>query len=320
MVLNYASLLEKESGSTAARVSALLDNLESSIAKMSERGQIARADKSIAVGIYRHQLLENGLHEYLRAKLASVPGYFNNEYAEKHKPPLRFILCRSPEYLAPYRTLLEMLLQNGCDPNRSHGKETPWTRCLKVYCRAKPLCDFFAALDTGIFEVYLQHGADPNALLDAEDCQGQTVQIPAWFEFFRVAPHVKGESQQAYERVLDVLLGDISSPHTSRHCDTDSSVPCELCQHNFQLARPMAIPDTLPDEGEFLFRVFEKAVVRTRRNQCAFDTCWFTECLSRINKDIENKLLLKTLEQGRINPRKRLLEEELQSHKIIKTI
>lgn len=132
----------------------------------------AQTDR-IAVGVYRLPLLEGRIGDYVDSTL-SIPGYLRNPYVNRHRSPLCFAVgmaprpsLSAPTVLEINTALLQTLLDLGHDLSEASGQDTFWTIFVKFYtCELDTLSEMDIlgiALESGILETLLCHGADPIA-------------------------------------------------------------------------------------------------------------------------------------------------------------
>ncbi|KAI0183877.1 hypothetical protein EV127DRAFT_254679 [Xylaria flabelliformis] len=147
---------------TAKRVDALvrvLDELERAIIKRSRGLAPSRIP-------FRRLVLRNNMFRYVSAKLAHNPVYF-----DKFETGALFVALNGvgPAFSSHNRNYLPMdcitvLLQHGHDPNKFSGSKplvTPWSELFNLHFPGWDDANPF--LTSGLLEIFLQHGANPNA-------------------------------------------------------------------------------------------------------------------------------------------------------------
>jgi hypothetical protein len=173
--IKYASISEDEDCSATEF---LLDELESSLQIL-----FKRADPNFEAGssevtqapslVFRELMLQLGIGNYVTKKLDQMPNYFSLFQIL----PLQMLFSRHLSWSVKRLQILHRLLEVGLDPNEiiHPNGETNWTNLVDRLVSNRRDA-FIPALEKGVCTVFLQHGADPNAVLFHCD-------RPAWISF-----------------------------------------------------------------------------------------------------------------------------------------
>lgn len=167
----------------------LLDNLESASEKMSQTGQISLTSitnpQVSPTVLFREHVLSLNLHHYLFKKLSTSPRYLDNMQiyasliASQSIESTKFI--NEVEVARRRPDTLKCLFAHGCDPNGpregSHSSSIWQDLIANPSSRA-------SALKLGTLTVFLQHGADVNAMTPSIRKSGP---VPVWFKFILTA-------------------------------------------------------------------------------------------------------------------------------------
>ncbi|RTE73858.1 hypothetical protein BHE90_011717 [Fusarium euwallaceae] len=315
-----------EGGDIQVAVAALLDNADLGIAKMVRTNQIPAQYESTAVGVYRLLLLESGIDHYIYHKL-SIDGYLDSPYTDKRHSPLSFVLGMAPdrEFIPPSIStktnprLLERLLEVGHDPNKVYGDDTFWTRFLRVYTGSAHLplhpSMFGVALETGILETLLRHGADPTSYISLT----HSYKIPFWLHLLFLGAYTNWNHQLAFEKVWILTLEHIPALSEAKLLKVyEPSVGSEgeswtshdlwdALLYDAPMEELMELPPAL--EKKFLLGLFEKLLDKLRDNPATFLKCqnWLAHRLEVDPHELMQRLPSK---QQEMSFRKRLAEEE----------
>lgn len=168
----------------------LLDDLEGASKKILRRDQILSSKKALVLPralLFREHVLLLNLHNYLSKKLSSEPqNYLGN--LQRYAYIIAFNSQRSMALLDGAEVdrrrvhTLKCLFTHGCDPNKSDGGShlpSIWEGLV-----AHPmLCS--SALKLGTLSVFLQHGADVNAMIPS--ARPGSGPVPVWFGFILTA-------------------------------------------------------------------------------------------------------------------------------------
>lgn len=334
----YACLASDEGGDIDVAVAALLDNAELGIAKMVRTNQIPAQYEPTAVGVYRLLLLESGIDGYVHRKL-SIPGYLDSPYTDRHHSPLSFVLGMASDSLLRSsslstkinRRLLERLLELGYDPNKVYGNDTFWTRFLWTYTSNSHVphrrARFDMALEDGILELLLRHGADPTVYIALTgDCK-----IPFWFYFLLLGPDTRWNYWLAFEKVWVLTLERIPALSEAKLLKKVCSPSAgerereSWTSHDLWHALPYEVPvrgvleQPQPPENRFVLGLFEKVLDGLRDSPTTLEQCqgYFARCLEIDPHELMQMLPSRLQEMGF---RKRLAEEDEEGgNRIIKT-
>lgn len=175
--LLYAAEALKTSAPNSSDVIELLDEYERSVVKMVEishvtiRSTLPSCDPRL---VFREEVIRHELAPYVQRKLQKEPGYFS---MFEHSPlfaaltPMTLASGVSP---CPAPEMLEILLKREYDLNAISTKAnnldaySPWVFFMRT-CTNYPLSGgnwrFCEALEKGIFNLLLSHGANPDALV-----------------------------------------------------------------------------------------------------------------------------------------------------------
>ncbi|KAI8659381.1 hypothetical protein NCS56_01155300 [Fusarium sp. Ph1] len=317
----YARLASGEGGNIEVATATLLDNAELGIAKMVRTGQIPGSDESTAVGAYRLLLLEGRIGDYVDSKL-SMPGYLRNSYANKHRSPLCFALGMAPRPsssasigLEINPPLLQTLLDSGHDPNEVYGKDTFWIRFVEFYTRelgTLSRIDMLSiALESGILETLLRHGADPTAYVPLAG----NYKVPFWFHLLLIAPHIHSHHRPMFERIWGLTLKPIPVLSQAKFLErVDGPLPDGKLWASHSLwsstRRMTFMRGTLgPLKNDtFILRIFARVLKRVRDSREVYRQCWhwFARSLAVDSHEFGQKL--SSIKQEQVNSRKRRLE------------
>jgi hypothetical protein len=175
--IKYASISEDEDCSATEF---LLDELERSLQISFKRADPDSAARYSEVTqapciLFRELILKLGTGNYVAKKLDQMPNYFSLFAIE----PLQILfpiysLDSSLSGKGPQ--ILDRLLELGLDPNEIVGPngQRDWTNLASRLVSNGD--HFISAVESGIFTVFLHHGANPNAVLR---CGGR----PVWISF-----------------------------------------------------------------------------------------------------------------------------------------
>jgi hypothetical protein len=273
--LALASLYDAEKSVLRDKFRLLLYDMESSLTASSSYALVLRASR-----YFRKRLLQSRLPNYVEKMLILDTEYFENF----DHPPLAAILeegCPSQHV----RTI-QLLLEHGQDPNYEfvypdHNelsrKKTPWTVLVSLLVRqtrdglASRLLPFFSdCLRAGVFDLFLQHGADRNASVYRREGQPHTT---AWIDILFACFEIEKRDQEHYLRVLGQLLqGKISvegvipmGPESATNVEPVSET---ILKRFFQLAQ------VLEYSTDFVIRVSEHLVRKACRAGWSLGAVW----------------------------------------------
>jgi hypothetical protein len=198
----------------------LLDDMDRSIETLigapAKLGFPCKSTAKQMLRIFRRSVLHGHLTLYLSRKLRSSPGYFQI----LGKPGLSVLI--ETGVTKDWVDTLRCLLAAGQDPNQeyrdpdgSHGTSSPWTKFMSnVILRGESQKgatrgdDFTSAMCNGAFSLFLEHGADPNALIFRYSDTASPIFSTAWVDmllmFFELCS-VPGD-QEVYLEELKAFL------------------------------------------------------------------------------------------------------------------
>lgn len=298
--IRYASMASREGGDIEVAAALLLDNADLGIIKMARRTQILVPDESMAVGIYRLLLLEGGIGGYVSRKL-SIPAYLSNAYTERHFSPLCFVLGMAPRpsdfeltstNVNPW--LLEKLLRSGCNPNKVYGGVTFWSRFVSFYTSGprtstSTLIRLAIALESGIWELMLRHGADPVAYVR----HTSMCKVPFWLLLLLLGPDIPISQWPGFERVWGLTIERIPALSQAK------------CLTGFwSTSRDEKLEGLRNFDGDMtnhkvLIDIFARIVNEVRDDRAALEQCmrWFGHWLLSKEEELNSKKRSRELER-----------------------
>ncbi|KAI3325791.1 hypothetical protein HD806DRAFT_521287 [Xylariaceae sp. AK1471] len=229
---------------------------------------------------FRKRLLQSRLPNYLEKMLLADAKYFENF----DHPPLAVIMeegCPSQ-----HAKTIRLLLEHGQNPNqefiypvsdKTMRKKTPWTVLVSLLVRqtrdglASRLLPYFSAcLRAGVFDLFLQHGADPNASVFRREGQPHTT---AWIDILFACFEIEKQNEEYYLRVLGQLLqGNVSvegvipmGPESATNVEPVSET---ILKRFFQLAQ------VLEFSTDFIIQVSEYLVRKACRARWPLGAVW----------------------------------------------
>ncbi|KAI1734086.1 hypothetical protein F4680DRAFT_439415 [Xylaria scruposa] len=160
-ILRYASEVTAERVDTLVKV---LDDLERNVAELSPR--LLANDLRIA---FRQLAIRYNLFRYVSAKISLNPTHFDEAIAQipaLHHPETRD--PSSPSNDGGYLPVecITVLLEHDHDPNKVL---TLWSKLFSLYFRSRRDANYFTT--SGLLQVFLQHGANPNANVGENDAR-----------------------------------------------------------------------------------------------------------------------------------------------------
>lgn len=204
----------------------LLDDMERSIEKLFSQlnvGSLGEREIERMQKFFRESLIRRHLSRYLFRKLLVSPDYFQT----LAKPALSVLIegqvSRSlgASWPKSWKDTLRCLLAAGQDPNQNyrepddrHHDCTPWTRFIstiilwdegdKEVTNGGGLID---AMHDGLFSLFLEHGADPNALIFRRDTASPVFSI-GWVDVLMMCFKVssKPSDEEVYLEELNAFV------------------------------------------------------------------------------------------------------------------
>ncbi|GAP92663.1 hypothetical protein SAMD00023353_9300200 [Rosellinia necatrix] len=229
---------------------------------------------------FRERLIQSRLPNYLGTMLFSNPAYLDSF----DWPPLAVVMeegCPSQ-----HAQTIKLLFEHGQSPNRKFNfqvsdritrQKTPWTALLSLLVRqtrdglASRLLPYFRpCLRAGILDLFLDHGADPNASVYRREGQSNTT---AWIDILFACFEIEKQDEEQYVCLLGKLLqGDASvdgvipmGPESATYTETASET---ILKRFFQLAQ------VLEFSPEFATRVSEHLIRKACRSRWPLDAVW----------------------------------------------
>ncbi|TGJ87504.1 hypothetical protein E0Z10_g1272 [Xylaria hypoxylon] len=236
-----------------------------------------RASRSL---YFRERLLQSSLPNYLEKMLSTYTEYLGNF----DWPPLAIVMeegCPSQ-----HAETIKLLFGHGQKPNEEFTIlvsdkikriKTPWTSLLSLLVHqtrdgltSRLLPYFGPCLRVGIFDLYLDYGADPNASVYRREGQPHTT---AWIDILFACFEIEKKDEERYLRVLGQLLQRNASvdgvipmgPESAAYMESASET---ILKRFFQLAQ------VLEYSPSFIIRVSEHLVRRARRARWSLKTVW----------------------------------------------
>ncbi|KAI0542623.1 hypothetical protein GGR58DRAFT_256736 [Xylaria digitata] len=271
-VLALASLHDIEKSEVRDKFRLLLHDMESSLST-----ELSGVTGSL---YFRERLLQSQLPNYLEKMLSTYKEYLGNF----DWPPLAIVMeegCPSQ-----HAETIKLLFAHGQKPNEEFtilvsGKikriRTPWTALLSLLVHqtrdgltSRLLPYFGPCLRAGIFDLYLDYGADPNASVYRREGQAHTT---AWIDILFACFEIETRDEERYLRVLGQLLRRNASvdgvipmgPESAAHKESASET---ILKRFFQLAQ------VLEYSPDFIIRVSEHLVRRARRARWSMSAVW----------------------------------------------
>ncbi|KAI0506530.1 hypothetical protein F5B22DRAFT_445817 [Xylaria bambusicola] len=271
-VLALASTHDAEKTLVRDKFRLLLYDMESVLTTATLGTSAARA--SSASLYFRERLLQSRLPKYLEKMLAT-----NVEYLEIFDwPPLAVILeegCPSQHV-----ETIKLLFQHGQKPNgefplsisdKAKPRNTPWTSLLSLLIHqtrdgltSRLLPYFGPCLRAGIFDLFLDYGADPNAPVYRREGQQPTT---AWIDILFACFEIERQDEELYLRVLGQLLQGNASVNHVVPMDSGSTLYGEATSETI-LKRFFQLSQALDYSHDFVMRVSEHLIRRAAR------ACW----------------------------------------------
>ncbi|KAK7996736.1 hypothetical protein PG989_004776 [Apiospora arundinis] len=200
----------------------LLDQLESSLCQDAEALDETTDDGGSTSVItasnryFREMVLKSELPGYVRRCLLESPDYFD----VLDKPPIHVLLNEKNPVgydglqIGPSRHLktLSILLECGQDPNEHYAiddpssKQTAWSMTVRrLICGPGTVSeDFTDCLRAGLFKLFLEHGANPNALIYRSGFV-EAIYTTAWVDFLFTVFYVEYSELELEEAYLETL-------------------------------------------------------------------------------------------------------------------
>ncbi|KAK5625286.1 hypothetical protein RRF57_001002 [Xylaria bambusicola] len=276
-VLALASTHDTEKTSVRDKFRLLLYDMESVI---TTAPGTTTACTSTASLYFRERLLQSRLPNYLQKMLST-----DTEYLESFDwPPLAVILeegCPSQ-----HTETIKLLFKHGQKPNeeflilvsdKAKRRNTPWTSLLSLLIHqtrdgltSRLLPYFGPCLRAGIFDLFLDYGADPNAPVYRREGQQHTT---AWIDILFACFEIEKRDEERYLRVLAQLLRRNASVDGVIPMGSDNTLYAKAASETilkrfFQLAR------ALDYSHDFVVRVSEHLIRRAARAHWSLDAVW----------------------------------------------
>ncbi|KAI1348985.1 hypothetical protein F5Y01DRAFT_194745 [Xylaria sp. FL0043] len=229
---------------------------------------------------FRERLLQSRLPNYLEKMLSAHTDYLGNF----DWPPLAVVLeegCPSEHV-----ETIKLLFRHGQNPNEQFAVsisdrvkhiKTPWTALLALLVHqtrdgltSRLLPYFGPCLRAGVFDLFLEYGADPNASVYRREGQSHTT---AWIDILFACFEIEKRDEERYLRVLGQLLQGNASVDGVNPIDPESVIYMEtpsktILERFFQLAR------VLEYSPDFVMRVSEHLVRRAAHARWPLDAVW----------------------------------------------
>ncbi|KAI1822205.1 hypothetical protein F4861DRAFT_515614 [Xylaria intraflava] len=280
-VLALASLHDADKGEVKDKFRLLLYDVESSLSTESSRKSVPHNSPDVSSSLYfRERLLQSRLPNYLREILSTHKSYLDSF----DWPPLAVIMEESCP--SGHVETIRLLLEQGQSPNQDFEvpiwgditrTKTPWTLLLSLIVRqtrdglASRLLPYFSpCLRAGVFDLFLQYGADPNASVYRREGQPHTT---AWIDILFACFEIDALDEDRYMCVLGRLLDGGASvdgvipmgPESATYAEPPSET---ILKRFFQLAQ------VLEFSPDFIIRVSECLVRKACRSRWPLDAVW----------------------------------------------
>ncbi|KAI1291312.1 hypothetical protein F5Y03DRAFT_42285 [Xylaria venustula] len=280
-VLALASLYDTDQTVVRDKFRQLLYDMELSLNAEPFEVPTQRISPAVSASLYfRERLLQSRLPNYLERMLSENVEYLGNfEW-----PPLAIVMeegCPSQHV-----ETIRLLFRHSQTPNEEFTiavsdkikrVKTPWTALLSLLIHqtkdgltSRLLPYFGPCLRAGIFDLFLEHGADPNAQVYRREGQSHTT---AWIDILFACFEIEKPDEEKYLRVLGQLLQGNSSVDAEIPMGPKSTIYTEpaseiILKRFFQLAQAL---EYSPD---FFLRVCECLVRRAGRARWSLDDVW----------------------------------------------
>lgn len=205
----------------------LLDDLEMAVLELFRQRDPSYESSVQAEAIFRRHVLSENALNYISGKLDTTPDYFRNltQHPLACGGQIERLAREEPVDWSPKRiTLLRLLLQR-CEPvsNKKLSIDAPWSSFIGALTRCKLLAhkmlgmsevraqNFITALNAGILDLFLQYGADGQALVG---------ELPVWTRYLLVGFAVSNIELHA-NRYLSLLEDMLSAPFSIQAMSLD---------------------------------------------------------------------------------------------------
>ncbi|GAW13640.1 hypothetical protein ANO14919_030270 [Xylariales sp. No.14919] len=280
-VLALASLYDTDKSLVRDKFRLLLYDMESSLNTGPFGASTLSALPAVSESLYfRERLLQSRLPNYLEKMLSAHTEYLGNF----DWPPLAIVMeegCPSQ-----HAETIKLLLGHGQRPNeeftilvsdRIKRTKTPWTALLSLLVHqtrdgltSRLLPYFGPCLRAGIFDLYLEYGANPNASVYRREGQPHTT---AWIDILFACFEIKMQDEERYLRVLDQLLQRNASVEGVIPMGPESAAYPESASETI-LKRFFQLAQVLEYSPDFIIRVSEHLVRRARRARWSMKSVW----------------------------------------------
>ncbi|KAI1149473.1 hypothetical protein F4825DRAFT_430339 [Nemania diffusa] len=286
-VLALASLYDTDKSAIRDKFRQLLYDTELSLTTKFVWATVPYDRPRVSRSLYfRERLLQSRLPTYLEKMLLE-----NDEYLKSFDwPPLAIAMeegCPSQHV-----ETIKLLLRHGQKPNKKFHfavsdtitrKKTPWTLLLSLVVRqtrdglASRLLPYFGpCLRAGIFDLFLEYGADANAPVYRKEGQPPTT---AWIDILFACFEIGKQDEDRYLRVLSQLLqGDASvdevvpmGPESATYIEPASET---ILKRFFQLERVLECSSDFEFSAEFVIRVSECLMRKACWARWPLDAVW----------------------------------------------
>ncbi|KAI0907245.1 hypothetical protein F4823DRAFT_626448 [Ustulina deusta] len=274
-VLALASLYDTDKSAVRDKFRLLLYDMESWL--NTEPFWTSGASASL---YFRERLLQSRLPNYLEKMLSTHTEYLGNF----DWPPLAIVMeegCPSQ-----HAETIRLLLGHGQKPNEEFTVlvsdkikriKTPWTALLSLLVHqtrdgltSRLLPYFGPCLRAGIFDLFLDYGADANASVYRREGQSHTT---AWIDILFACFEVEERDEERYLRVLGQLLQGNASVDGVIPIGSESAMYMESASETI-LKRFFQLAQVLEHSLDFVMRVSEHLVRRAGRARWSLDAVW----------------------------------------------
>ncbi|KAI8633517.1 hypothetical protein F5Y19DRAFT_244566 [Xylariaceae sp. FL1651] len=280
-VMAFASIYDADRSMLTDKFRLLLYDMESSLNLEPSWEPTPRISSSISTSLYfRERLLQSRLPNYLEKMLLKYTDYF----ALFDCPPL--IVVMEEGCPSQHVKTIRLLLEHSQSPNQeftihvSSGvvhRRTPWTVLVSLLVRqtrdglASRLLPYFSAcLRAGVLDLFLQHGADPNAAVYRREGQPHTT---AWIDILFACFEIDRPDEEYYLRVVEQLLQGNASVDGVIPMGPESATYVEPASETI-LKRFFQLAQVLEYSTDFIIRVSEYVVRRACGAGWPLDAIW----------------------------------------------